>query len=265
MKWTRRVEFTIRSRLLPDSAPGDALLYSIFGDIHGNLEALKNVLDHCKKEGVEKYLCLGDIVGYGANPDECCDIVREMGCPVVAGNHDWAVCGKLSIEFFNTYAKQAVYWTRDNIKDVNMQFLRELPLVHEVNEDITLVHGSLNFPDLFDYIQTSQDARLSLDKLRTRVCFLGHSHVPVTFFSGPMVSYSMSYEINLKGFEKALVNVGSVGQPRDENPKACFAIYDTENEVVKITRLEYDVEATGRKILDAGLPEILAERLKFGR
>ena len=239
--------------------------YAIFGDIHGNLEALETVLSHCKKESVDRYLCLGDIVGYGANPDQCCDIVREMGCPTVAGNHDWAVCGKLSIEFFNTYAKQAVYWTRDNIKEENMTFLRELPLVHEVNDDITLVHGSLNFPDLFDYIQTSQDARLSLEKLRTRVCFLGHSHVPVTFFSGPMVSYSMSYEINLKGFEKALVNVGSVGQPRDENPKSCFAIYDSEKEMVKITRLEYDIEATGRKILDAGLPEILAERLKFGR
>lgn len=239
--------------------------YAIFGDIHGNLEALEKVFAHCKEQGVDRYLCLGDIVGYGANPDQCCDLVREMGCPTVAGNHDWAVCGKLSIEFFNTYAKQAVYWTRDTLKEVNMQFLRELPLVQEIDENITLVHGSLNFPDLFDYIQTSQDARLSLEKLRTRVCFLGHSHVPVTFFSGPMVSYSMSYEINLKGFEKALVNVGSVGQPRDENPKSCFAIYDSEKELVKIVRIEYDIETAGKKILDAGLPEILAERLKFGR
>ncbi len=244
---------------------GAAVRYAIFGDIHANLEALNSVLDYAKKQGAEKFLCLGDIVGYGANPQECCDMVRTMKIPVVAGNHDWAVCGKLSIEFFNTYAKQAVYWTRDNLSEENMQFLKDLPLIQEVNEEITLVHGSLNFPDLFDYIQTSQDARLSLEKLHTRVCFLGHSHVPVTFFSGPMVSYSMSYEINLKGFEKALVNVGSVGQPRDENPKSSFAIYDSEKEQVKIHRVEYDIETTARKILDAGLPEILAERLKYGR
>src|SRR5688572_32233601 len=142
-------------------------------------------MEYCQKQSVDKYLCLGDIVGYGANPQECCEMVRTMKIPVVAGNHDWAVCGKLSIEFFNTYAKQAVYWTRDNISADNMQFLKDLPLIQEINEDITLVHGSLNFPDLFDYIQTSQDARLSLEKLPTRVCFLGHSHVPVTFFSGP--------------------------------------------------------------------------------
>ncbi|MCC6572836.1 MAG: metallophosphoesterase family protein [Planctomycetes bacterium] len=239
--------------------------YAIFGDIHANLEALTAVLDFCKGQSIDRYLCLGDIVGYGANPDECCSKVREMGIPVVAGNHDWAVCGKLSIEFFNTYAKQAVYWTRDNLCDENMAFLRELPLIQEIDPEVTLVHGSLNFPDLFDYIQTSQDARLSLEKLKTRVCFLGHSHVPVTFFSGPMVSYSMSYEINLKGFEKALCNVGSVGQPRDENPKSSFAIYDSKQEMVRIHRVEYDVEKAGRKILDAGLPEILAERLKFGR
>jgi diadenosine tetraphosphatase ApaH/serine/threonine PP2A family protein phosphatase len=241
------------------------LRYAIFGDIHANLEALTAVMDFCKKQNIDRYLCLGDIVGYGANPDECCDMVRKLGIPVVAGNHDWAVCGKLSIEFFNTYAKQAVYWTREQLSEENMNFLRELPLVNEINEDVTLVHGSLNFPDLFDYIQTSQDARLSLDKLKTRVCFLGHSHVPVTFFSGPMVSYSMSYEINLKGFEKVLCNVGSVGQPRDENPKSSFAIYDSEKEQVKIHRVEYDIEGAGRKILDAGLPEILAERLKYGR
>lgn len=239
--------------------------YAIFGDVHANQEALDAVLDECQKQGVEKYLCLGDIVGYGASPQYCLERVLDLGCPVVAGNHDWAVCGKLSIEFFNTYAKEAVYWTREQLTQEEMDVLADWPLVHEVNEDITLVHGSLSFPDLFDYIQTSQDARLSLDKLKTKVCFLGHSHVPVAFFSGPMVSYSMSYDIDLNGFDKTLVNVGSVGQPRDENPDACFAIYDDTERKVSIKRVPYDYEAAGARILEAGLPEILAERLKYGR
>ncbi|NUQ34823.1 MAG: metallophosphoesterase family protein [Planctomycetaceae bacterium] len=239
--------------------------WAIFGDIHSNLEALDAVMAECQKLNVERYLCLGDIVGYGADPVKCLERVIDMKIPIVAGNHDWAVCGKLSIEFFNTYAKHAVYWTREQLTETHMEALRTWELVIEVNNDITLVHGSLSFPDLFDYIQTSQDARLSLDKLRTRVCFLGHSHVPVTFFSGPMVSYTMSYEIDLKGFDKSLVNVGSVGQPRDENPKASFGLYDDKDGKVYIKRVEYDVDKAGRKIIDAGLPEILAERLKYGR
>jgi predicted phosphodiesterase len=239
--------------------------YAVFGDVHANLEALTAVLADCRAQGAEKYLCLGDIVGYGANPKECLDIVMDLRCPIVAGNHDWAVCGKLSIEFFNTYARHAVTWTRDQLARKYIDTLASWDLIIEVNTDITLVHGSLNFPDLFDYIQTSQDARLSLDKLKTRVCFLGHSHVPVTFFSGPMVSYTMSYDIDLNGFDKALVNVGSVGQPRDENPMSSYAIYDDATGKVTIRRVAYDIEAAGRKILDAGLPDILAERLKYGR
>ncbi len=239
--------------------------YAIFGDVHANLEALEAVLGECERLGIDRYLCLGDIVGYGANPKECLERILDMGIPIVAGNHDWAVCGKLSIEFFNTYAKAAVYWTRQQLDQEHMEALQSWRLVEEINEDITLVHGSLNFPDLFDYIQTSQDARLSLEKLRTRVCFLGHSHVPVSFFSGPMVSYSMSYEVDLNGFEKALVNVGSVGQPRDENPMSAFGVYDDQEQKVVIKRIPYDIEKAGKKILDAGLPEILAERLKYGR
>ena len=239
--------------------------WAIFGDIHANMEALDAVMDECESLGVDRFLCLGDIVGYGANPRECLERIVDMDIPIVAGNHDWAVCGKLSIEFFNTYAKQAVYWTREQLEERHMEVMRSWPLVQEVNEEITIVHGSLNFPDLFDYIQTSQDARLSLEKLGTRVCFLGHSHVPVTFFSGPMVSYTMSYEIELEGFEKALVNVGSVGQPRDENPMSSFGLYDDETKQVSIKRVPYDLEKAGAKILDAGLPEILAERLKYGR
>jgi len=239
--------------------------YCILGDIHGNLEALETVIEHAEKNGAERYVSVGDVVGYGANPKECVEKLRELECPTVAGNHDYAVTGKLDVEFFNSYAKSAVLWTRAQLNDGEMNWLKALRLVQVVNDNITLVHGSLNFPDMFDYIQTSYDAYLSLEALKTRLCFLGHSHVPVSFFSGPAVSYSLSQEIDLTGFEKALVNVGSVGQPRDENPKACCALYDEEEQLVTLTRLDYDIEKAASKIVAAGLPEILAERLHHGR
>jgi predicted phosphodiesterase len=239
--------------------------YGIFGDIHGNLEALTAVLEVMKDEGVEQFLCLGDIVGYGADPAKCVEIVQEINAIVVAGNHDFATLEKLNIDFFNSYAKEAVIWTRKNITKENRDFLTSLDLVKVVNDEVTIVHGSLNFPEMFDYIQTSYDAHLSLQVLKTDVCFLGHSHVPVTFFQKQTVSYTMEQEINIGEGEKALINVGSVGQPRDENPNACFCLYDSEKRQARIIRVPYDIELAGKKIIEAGLPEILAERLRYGR
>ncbi len=239
--------------------------YCILGDIHGNLEALQAAVDFAESQGAERYICVGDVVGYGANPKDCIRVLRELEAPTVAGNHDYAVTGKLDVEFFNSYAKSAVLWTREQMDEEEMTWLKSLRLVQIIDEYVTLVHGSLNFPDMFDYIQTSYDAYLSLEALKTKVCFLGHSHVPVSFFSGPAVSYSLSHEIDLNGFDKALINVGSVGQPRDENPKAAVAMYDTETQIVNLTRLDYDIEKAANKIIAAGLPEILAERLHHGR
>ncbi len=239
--------------------------YGVFGDIHGNLEALKASVEAMKSHGAEKFLCLGDIVGYGADPSKCIEIVRELHSVVVAGNHDFATIEKLNIDFFNSYAKEAVIWTRKNISKQDVEYLRNLELVAGVDGIITLVHGSLNFPEMFDYIQTSYDAHLSLQALQTDICFLGHSHVPVTFFQKQTVSYTMDSRIQLGPGEKALVNVGSVGQPRDENPCACLAVYDSDEKTAEILRVPYDVDLAGRKIVEAGLPEILAERLRYGR
>lgn len=241
--------------------------YALFGDIHANLEALEVVMAEYEKEGVDKYICLGDIVGYGANPKECLDWVREV-CKdnlVVAGNHDHAICGKLNIDFFNSYARQAVLWTREQLAEDDIEYLRSLELVHKLDDVLTIVHGTLNFPEMFDYITTSYDAHLTLELLDTPVCFLGHSHVPVTFFQGPTVTFSMEPEVDIRPDRKTLVNIGSVGQPRDENPKAAYALYDTELQKVWVRRIDYDIEKAGKKIIAAGLPEILAERLRYGR
>ena len=239
--------------------------YGIYSDIHGNLEAFQAVLATLKEEKVDQYICVGDIVGYGANPKECIQLVLEHNSIIVAGNHDYAVAEKLNIDFFNRYAKAAVLWTREQLSDNEKNFLANLDLVQYIEDVLTVVHGTLNFPEMFDYIQTSYDAHLSLELLETPVCFFGHSHVPVSFFQGQTVSFSMDEEIIIDKDRKTLVNVGSVGQPRDENPLPCCAVYDEEIGKVWLYRVEYDIDTAIDKIIKAGLPEILGERLRYGR
>ncbi|MEK7483520.1 MAG: metallophosphoesterase family protein [Planctomycetota bacterium] len=243
--------------------------YGIISDIHSNFDALQAVCNMFDKERIDKYLCLGDIVGYGAQPRECLERVAELcggdSGDVIAGNHDFAVAEKLNIDFFNTYAKEAVIWTRKQLEPRWKKFLSARDLVRVIENGITLVHGTLNFPEMFDYIQTSYDAHLSLELLSSHVCFLGHSHVPVTFFKKQTISFSMNPEIDVDPSGKTLINIGSVGQPRDENPMSSCAIYDTELQKIWIRRVEYDIESASRKIVEAGLPEILGERLKYGR
>jgi predicted phosphodiesterase len=239
--------------------------FGIYSDIHANLEALEVVLAEFEREQVDHFICLGDIVGYGANPSECLELVREREGITIAGNHDFAISGKLNIDFFNSYAKEAVLWTRQQLSREQLQYLRDLDLVHEWGDTLTAVHGTLNFPEMFDYIQTSYDAHLSLELLNNPVCFLGHSHVPVTFKQGPTVTFSMESEIEIETDSKTLVNIGSVGQPRDENPRSSFCIYDTDLKKVFIRRMDYDIDKAAGKIIEAGLPEILGERLKYGR
>lgn len=239
--------------------------YAILSDIHANYDALETVLGILEKENIDNYVCLGDVVGYGAEPSRCLQTVREKCVACIAGNHDFAAVEKTNIEFFNQFAKEATLWTRKQLSEEERKWLEELPLVQDVDDQFTIVHGTLYSPPLFDYIQTSFDAYLSLQVLQKQVCFLGHSHVPITFLMSDSIKYTLDPEIKLEEGVKYLVNVGSVGQPRDDNPKAAFAIYDTDKSVVEIRRVEYDIESTISKIGNAGLPEVLGERLRFGR
>lgn len=238
--------------------------YGILSDIHANYDALEAVLKELENEKIDKYVCVGDIVGYGAEPDRCVEKTKDLVVACVAGNHDFATIEKTNIEFFNAYAKEATLWTRQKLSDEEKQYLKDLKLVEEV-DDFTIVHGTLYAPALFDYIQTTFDAYLSLQVLNSNLCFVGHSHVPISFFLDDAVTYSVEPEIELKPGVKAIINVGSVGQPRDDNPKAAYVVYDSDEKKVWIRRAEYDVEAAAKKIEDAGLPEILGERLKYGR
>jgi len=238
--------------------------YGILGDIHANLEALESVVAEMEHQGVGKYVSVGDLVGYGANPRECIDRVRDLNSVVVAGNHDFAAVDKLNIDFFNTYARESALWTRNALRDKDKDYIKSLKLI-EYCDTFTVVHSTLYMPELFEYIQTSYDAHLSFEQQTTPLSFLGHSHVPVNFFKRRNVSFNMETEVKVEDGVKVMINVGSIGQPRDENPDAVCVVYDSDAKKISITRVRYDVEKAASKIVGAGLPEILAERLKYGR
>jgi len=242
------------------------LRYCVFGDIHGNLEALEAVVADAKRLGAERYVCVGDIVGYGANPAECADRVQGLTTQIVAGNHDCAAVGRTELEYFNRYARDAVVWTRSQLSPSDKAFLRELRLTLEM-EELTVAHATLDRPEEFGYIECDASARRSFDAMSGGVAFVGHSHVPVAFFyeiGKKQVLYTKDPEIELDSSSKAIVNVGSVGQPRDGDPRASYALYDSARRTVTLRRLSYNVEAAVQKILAAGLPAVLGQRLLYG-
>lgn len=239
--------------------------YAILGDIHGNLEALETALGKLADLDIDRYLQVGDLVGYGADPSACIARIRELETVVVSGNHDWAVIGKLDTSFFNVYAREAVDWTRSILSREDLHYLESLPLVQEVDDHITLVHATLDQAELFDYIQTYYDAHRSLKALRNDVCFIGHSHVPMAFLLRNSIVHTDAEHFSLANVRKALINVGSIGQPRDENPKTAYAVYDSTTREYTLYRESYDEKAAAEKIRRAGLPPILGERLLFGR
>jgi diadenosine tetraphosphatase ApaH/serine/threonine PP2A family protein phosphatase len=240
------------------------LRYAILSDIHSNLEALEAVLEDMEGQSIDSVLSTGDIVGYGADPVACVRRIRGLSPRIVAGNHDWAVAGTLSLDFFNPYARDAIEWTQRALDEDAISWLRRLPLVDRTGP-ITLVHSTLASPESFDYLLTAYDAHLSLEVLETPVCFVGHSHVPVTFARNGTLSFSFASHIPIDPNARAIVNAGSVGQPRDGNPHASYGVYDEEARMVEVRRVPYDVAAASRKILQAGLPTLLAERLWLGK
>lgn len=239
--------------------------YGIFSDIHGNLEALEAVLGSYQSQGIEEYLCGGDLVGYGPDPLECIKKTKAISSQIVAGNHDWAAVEKFDISYFNPIAKEAILWTRRNLFSQEKDFLSSLKLVYE-NEDLLLVHGSLKNPQEFPYIIDLYEAKELFQRLNKKVCFIGHSHIPGVFIkSDDNIKYFNFQNFTLKKDHQYIVNVGSVGQPRDGDWRACYVIYDTEKKFIQIKRVSYDIKTVQKKIISKGLPMYLALRLGEGR
>ena len=236
---------------------------AVFADVHSNYDALKVVLADIEGEKPDAIYCLGDIVGYGAEPSVCIQAVRALNCPTVAGNHDHAVAGRLNTEFFHADAVEGIWWTRNRISPEEQQFLRNLELMSDLPAGM-IVHSTPADPSSFNYIFSLPEAMQAFDAMPRDVCFIGHSHMPVTFWIGDDIHVDNAPRVVLGKAEKAIINVGSVGQPRDRNPRAAYALYDTDLKRLEIRRLEYDWEAAAQKILAAGLPGANAYRLALG-
>jgi diadenosine tetraphosphatase ApaH/serine/threonine PP2A family protein phosphatase len=227
------------------------------------------VLEDAASEGAHAILCLGDLVGYGADPVACVERVGERAAAMVAGNHEHGALGLLDLRWFNPWARAAAVWTGGRLDQGHRDYLGGLPLIRAL-EDATLVHASPRSPEDWDYLVSEEDGLAVFSDFATRICFVGHSHVP-GFWSvgsgGPdYVAHvaATAAEVRLDAGRRYLINVGSVGQPRDRDPRACYAIWDREARTVTIRRVPYDHVAAARKILAAGLPRKLAERLAHG-
>ena len=240
--------------------------YGLIADIHGNLEAFEAVLEALAKERIDTYLCIGDVVGYGANPKECIKKVRSLEPKaLVAGNHEWGALGSLGLDYFSELACQAIIWTKSVLSGDELEYLGSFKLL-AADKKLTLVHGSLEEPKEFLYIFDSNDARGTFGLLKTQLCFVGHSHIPGIFYcDGKTPGTINGMKAKIEPGKKYIINIGSIGQPRDGDPRASFAVYDEDSSAVEIKRVAYDVEKAKTKILAAGLPKRLASRLAEGR
>ncbi len=238
--------------------------FAILSDIHANLEALEAVLADAREQECTHFVCLGDIVGYNANPSECVQVIQNLDCPVVKGNHDEQASIDSSTEGFNELAEAAIGWTRENLSAAEKEWLRDLRLTRQVR-DFTIVHATLDTPEQWGYVFNDLDAIASFTYQHTSLCFFGHTHWPTAFVRDDNVRRIPTGQIVLAAGKKYFINCGSVGQPRDRDWRAAYAIFHCDRHIVEERRVRYDLATTQRKIRAAGLPERLADRLAQGR
>jgi predicted phosphodiesterase len=238
----------------------------IISDIHANLVAFETVLKDA--EGQWDYVwCLGDVVGYGPRPNECCDLLKSMPHLCLAGNHDWAALGRLDIRTFNADARRAVTWTQDTLTPENLAYLADLPTTFVLGQ-YTLVHGSPREP-VWEYILDPLIAALNFPQFETPICLVGHTHTPIIYQQvseqGDTNALPPVYAEpkDLNG-QRLIINPGSVGQPRDNNPDAAYAILHVEEKIFEHRRIPYDVEATQQQMQEFEMPDRLITRLAHG-
>ncbi len=238
--------------------------FAIFSDVHANLEALEAVLADAAQRECTHFVCLGDVVGYNANPHECVERVRALDCPTVKGNHDEQASLFESSRDFNELAEHAIEWTRENLTKEDREWLRDLRLQRQVR-DFTIVHATLDTPGQWGYIFNNLDAVASFTYQHTALCFFGHTHVPMAFIRDDGVRRVKIDRLRIEPAKKYFINVGSVGQSRDGDWHASYCMFDTDHNMVEQHRINYDLQTAQDKIIKAGLPRLLAERLALGR
>ncbi len=241
---------------------------AIVSDIHANLEALHAVLNDIDSQQIDEVVCLGDIVGYGANPNECVELVKQR-CPItLLGNHDAAALGTLSTENFNIHARLAIEWTSETLSADIRAFLSLLPL-KETRYAASLVHSTPYEPNMWHYITSLEEAAYNFQFFDTEFCFVGHTHIPliITVNGNKEIAVHQEPKLNFKAMKggRFLINVGSVGQPRDRDPRACYGILDAEAKTFSYRRVKYNIETTQQKMVDIGMPAFLVKRIAEGR
>lgn len=238
--------------------------YGIFSDIHSNLEALQAVLTDMHEQGVTHPICLGDIVGYNASPRECVKVVQTIGCPVIKGNHDEIVAQKGGGENFNALAGEGIAHSRKSLNRDEKQFLAGLPMVLK-KKGATFVHASLDDPAHWNYVNSDLEAESSFTYQQTPLCFVGHTHIPRIYAKNWEVrEIPVTSILHIDKNTRYLINVGSVGQPRDRDWRASYAIFQPDKAIVEFRRVEYDLKRCQERILGKNLPDPLATRLAIG-
>ncbi len=238
---------------------------AILSDIHANLEALDAVCRVGDERRIDSWVCLGDIVGYGADPGLCIARTRALTDQVVLGNHDAAATNLLNLQYFNKYARAAALWTAARLSQDERDYLANLPLSRERPEAF-YVHAEPRNPGGWGYVNSHSDARAALEAVSTQLCFIGHSHQPFIYVHNGfnLAPIKASGPVEIKAGQRYLVNIGSIGQPRDGDARSCFLIWDQGVGTLELVRVEYDIPAAQKKIIDAGLPPFLAQRLELG-
>jgi len=232
---------------------------AIISDIHSNLEALTKALEIIDTKNIDEIVCLGDIVGYGANPNECVEIIKKRAKYVVMGNHDFAVAvDPTELVYFNSYARESDLWTRSVLTEENLEFLRSLPFTISI-KNLLFVHSSPAQPREWEYIFTEAQAKVQFKYFTEKICFIGHSHLPGIFPETGL------YNGKIDKNNRYIINVGSIGQPRDGDWRLSFGIFDTDTWTYENIRSEYEVDKASLKILQNGLPDFLARRIIIGR
>ena len=241
-------------------------VFAILGDIHSNIEALNVVLDDCRSQGVTDFLCTGDVIGYNAAPRECMKIIQDLGCPVVKGNHDHYVSSlAVNLADFQPHAAMVIKWTREQLDADELRWLADLPFSITAM-GMTIVHSTNDRPGNFGYVFDNLQAEANFIHQKTPLCFHGHTHCPMIYEKSMSGVWRIDpQDVKLPPGKKYFINVGSVGQPRDGDPRATYVIYDVATRTIRFRRLEYDVAAAQARIRAAGLPDRLAERLALGQ
>ncbi len=251
------------------------MIYIIFSDIHSNLEALNTLIQATKNIPNSQWICLGDVVGYASHPNECIQLLRRYNIPTVIGNHDYALLHTSERRKFNQLALEAIYWQLKIIKNVHNTFIKELPFTRQFGEEFSVTHSDFSSPSNFFYVDNVYAAEKSFKAMMSPMGFFGHTHLPMIFEEEPgqngrlcpritMQSIQGKRMIHLKRDRRYLINPGSIGQPRDGDPRLSFVVFDSKEMVVTFQRMNYNIEHESERMIEAQLPIELAERIKVG-